>query len=191
MVSDQLKPHRTRTNRQAGITKKTSLRNKSSKKLSNKISEFKETTDAEYHENPFLKLLKISKKEKQHNKSVNFTNSLADKVTFNTSNGVSKSALRRRKRKEKDVLKPKMDELLTSLPDFQTTIQTKIQTPQPKEFVKSTKTNLNKPNAHKTTGHNIILKQENKNFSNVLKNPEFKQSPFSALKAAIQQNLNQ
>lgn len=168
------------------------MRNKTSKKLSNKISEFKETTDPEYHENPFLKLLKISKKEKQHNKSVNFTNSLTDKVTFNTSNGVSKSSLRRRKRKDKDVLKPKMDELLTSLPDFKTTtIKTSIVTPKAKEFVKSTKENLNKPNANKTTGHNIILKQEYKNFSNVLKNPEFKKSPFSALKAAIQQNLNQ
>ncbi|KAG2734452.1 hypothetical protein G9P44_002458 [Scheffersomyces stipitis] len=189
-----------------GIRKKTSLRDKSSRKsgLASKISEFKQQStidngqDEHFHENPLLKLSKISKKEKQQQKTDTFNQKLLHKVTFNTSSNISKSAVRRRKRKEKEQLKPKMDELLTSLPDDMfaptaastTTIRRATKTGEATSgYVKSTKANLNLPNANKATGHKQILKQENKNFTNVLKNPEFRQSPFSALKNAIKENL--
>ncbi|ODV80663.1 ribosome biogenesis protein SLX9 [Suhomyces tanzawaensis NRRL Y-17324] len=182
-----------------GIKKKSTLRNKSAKRsnLSNKISEFRqETGGEEFHENPLLKLSKITKKEKQQNKSASFALSVLNKTTFNTSNNISKSSLRRRKRKEKEQLKPNMQELLTSLPgakdgdDLFSSNTTTIKSAKSSEgFVKSSKLNKNLPNATKKSGHQQILREEHKNFSNVLKNPAFRQSPFDALKSAIQQNM--
>ncbi|KAK6203104.1 ribosome biogenesis protein SLX9 [Scheffersomyces amazonensis] len=183
----------------AGIKKKTSLRDKSSKRtLSSKISAFKQEVGneggEEYHENPMLKLSKISKKEKQQTKSSNFVERLSNKVTFNTSNSISKSALRRRKRKSKEELKPKMNELLSSLPETTLITSLKLKSKSKHDQNESnigfiSKQTSNAPNANKRSGHKKILIEENKNFNNVLKNPEFKASPFSALKNAIQQNL--
>ncbi|EGW33122.1 uncharacterized protein SPAPADRAFT_60434 [Spathaspora passalidarum NRRL Y-27907] len=143
-----------------------------------------------------LKLAKTSKKEKQQTKSNNFTAKLMNKVTFNTSNNLSKSALRRKKRREKEQLKPKMDELFSSLPETSTNTDitnnttTKIVTASSGEgFIKSSKSNLNKPNPSKSSGFKQILKDEHKNFNNVLKNPQFRTSPFDALRNAIQQNM--
>lgn len=151
----------------------------------NKISEFSETQDdSSYHENPFLKLLKVSKKDKQQEKSTTFAKKI--EVNGNTSGGISKSSLRRRKRKAKEELKPKMNELLMSL-DEPTNKNVKIV--EKAGFIASSKTNKNLPNAAKRTGHSKILSQENKNFSSVLQNPKFRTSPFNALKEAIAQNL--
>ncbi|KAK6464068.1 ribosome biogenesis protein SLX9 [Scheffersomyces coipomensis] len=174
----------------AGIKKKTSLRDKTNKKasLANKISEFKhEVQDGSesFHENPMLKLSKITKREKQQSKSDAFNRRLSNKITFNTSNSISKSSLRRQKKKAKEELKPKMNELLLSLPSTSGVVKGKNE--DEKAFI--AKKSLNKPNANKRTGHQRILIQENKNFKNVLTNSEFKASPFSALKNVIQQNL--
>ncbi|KAK6454506.1 glycoside hydrolase superfamily [Scheffersomyces xylosifermentans] len=188
------------------IKKKTSIRDKTAKRsnLASKISAFKQessiSNNEEYHENPMLKLSKITKKEKQQQKSAGFSEKLMSKITFNTTSSISKSASRRRKRREKEQLKPKMDELLMNLPSVDgtseissknvTTTLNKIQRNESNSgYVKSSKINLNQPNAAKASGLKKILKDENKNFTNVLKNPEFRQSPFSALKNAIQQNL--
>lgn len=174
------------------MKKRTTLRDKSAKasskqNLSNKISELQTggSNDETYHENPFLKLSKISKKDKQTEKSNTFVKKV--QVGANTTGGISKSSLRRRKRKEKEELKPKMNELLTSL-DEPLTI-TKIVERKPTGFVQSSKLNLNQPNAAKRTGHSKILSKENKNFQKVLQNPQFRTSPFAALKDAIAQNL--
>ncbi|KAI5958223.1 SLX9 [Candida theae] len=181
------------------IKKKSSLRDKSQRKsqLANKITEFKEsqhTNEPGYHENPLLKLAKTTKKQKQQEKSDQFINKLANKVTFNTGAGISKSSLRRRKRKEKEQLKPKMDELLLSLPtgDDAESKSTKLIKSSPTEFVdsKKTKKKSNAPNPTKTTGLKKIMIEEHKNFGNVLKNPEFRKSPFDALKSAIKQNMS-
>lgn len=135
-----------------------------------------------YHENPFLKLLKVSKKDKQQEKSDIFVKKI--EVSGNTTGGISKSALRRRKRKSKEELKPKMNELLTSL-DVDTSTTKIVE----RKFVESSKVNKNLPNAAKRTGHLKILSQENKNFNQVLQNPQFRTSPFDALKQAISNNL--
>lgn len=97
------------------------MRDKSQRKsqLASKISELKGSQQHigyEYHENTLLKIAKTTKKQKQQDKSDQFINKLVNKVTFNTSGGISKSSLRRQKRKEKEQLKPKMDELLLTLP---------------------------------------------------------------------------
>jgi len=163
------------------------LRAKSTKKssLTNKIAEFKQDSredEDNFTENPLLRLAKQTKKEKRQLKTTSFNEKLANKVTFNTSSGISKSSKRRQKRKEKEQLKPKMDDLLTNLPETTTIVASS--TTQPK-FLKSTKPNSNQPNAAKVSGHKKIFETESKNFVNVLKNDSFRQSPFEALKAAI------
>ncbi|RLV95768.1 Glucan 13-beta-glucosidase [Spathaspora sp. JA1] len=182
----------------AGIKKKSTLRDKSKKtNIASKITQFKHESNDTYHENPMLKLAKISKKEKQQTKTNNFTTKLMNKVTFNTSNNLSKSSIRRKKRRDKEQLKPKMDELFSSLPEVTTTDKatTKIVTSSgtsggaSEGYIKSSKSKLNKPNPTKSTGFTQILKNEHKNFNNVLKNPQFRTSPFDALRNAIQQNM--
>lgn len=179
------------------MKKRTTLRNKLSRSntkadLTGKIAELKESNnekDSDYHENPFLKLLKVSKKDKQLSKSQNFTQKF-DSANLNTTGSISKSALRRRKRHARDQLKPKMDELLQNLPETTNIVETNPGTnPGTTKFVKATKKSANLPNAAKQTGHAKIMNQESKNFANVLKNPQFRSSPFSALKNAIAQNM--
>lgn len=162
-------------------------------KLSKQIAELKEE-ETEYHENPMLKLLKITKKDKQLNKRNEFTNKLQSKVTFNLGPGVSKSTLRRQKRKAKQDLKPKLDDLWSSLPSTTTKLVDSIDEEQkgevkPKEFIKGSQKVANLPNANKKTGHAKILVNEHKNFNNVLNNKQFRASPFALLKQSISQNL--
>ncbi|CAK9438280.1 uncharacterized protein LODBEIA_P25090 [Lodderomyces beijingensis] len=194
-----------------GIKKKSSLRNKSERKsqLANKISQFKQEAQSQsqsaangaYHENPLLKIAKTTKKQKQQEKSDKFIDTLVNKVTFNTSGNLSKSSLRRKKRKEKEHLKPKMDDLLHNLPTEDTEaasasrggvtrlVTHKAQKAQDNKYLESNKSNLNKPNPTKRRGYKQIMKEENKNFSSVLKNPQFRALPFDALKNAIKQNM--
>ncbi|CAH6718696.1 ribosome biogenesis protein Slx9p [[Candida] jaroonii] len=157
------------------IKKTTKLRAKATRaskpKIVNKVVH-------QYEDNPFLKLSTISKKEKQLTKAKAFN----DKIV-NTNSTVSKSALRRRKRKAKQALKPKMEELFESLP----TLDDKV---EEKEFVEQT-TISNQPNALKRSGQRIIQKQEHENFNNILKNQQFRSSPFATLRQSIQQNMNQ
>lgn len=162
-------------------------------KLSKQIAELKE--EPEFHENPMLKLLKITKKDKQLNKRNEFTNKLQSKVTFNLGPGVSKSALRRQKKKKKEELKPKLNDLWSSLPTTTTNLIDAIDedikkgSVKPKEFISSSQKAANLPNANKKTGHAKILVEEHKNFNSVLSNKQFRSSPFETLKQAISQNL--
>lgn len=125
----------------------------------------------ERHENPFLKLSKVLKKDKQQERSHTFTRKVG------AASAISKSALRRRKRRARDELKPQMAELLTTLEE----------TPA----VSAKPANRNQPNAAKHTGHRRILEQEGKNFSAVLQSPHFRATPFEALKAAIAKNARE
>lgn len=172
------------------IKKKSGLRAKSAKRstIASKIAEFKQelAPREEYHENPLLKLLQTSKKEKQKIKSNDFTERILAKSSFNLSGGISKSSLRRRKRKAKENLKPKMDDLLLSLP--QETLNL-VDTKETQSFIAAKKKEANKPNPTKQGGHAKLLQMENKHFNRVLTDKQFKASPFDALKLAIQQNL--
>lgn len=132
-----------------------------------------------YHENPFLKLLKTSKKDKQHEKSTSFHNLIA----LSNLSGISKSALRRRKRKAREQLKPQMNDLLSTI-----AAEVPRNDDEPK-FIASTKGRDNAPNAVKRSGRNVIMRQEHEKFNHVLQNPTFKTSPFAALKEAIANNM--
>lgn len=157
--------------------------------ISSKIAEFKAEQEnvPEYHENPLLKLLKSTKKEKQAAKTSLFNERLMSKATFNLGSGVSKSALRRRKRKEREQLKPKMDDLLLSLPETVNIVDTKKA--REVKYVRDTSVPVNQPNPQKHTGHTKLLEAENKRFNQVLANREFKKSPFALLQQTISQNM--
>lgn len=141
----------------------------------NKVEESKN-----YEQNPFLKLLTVSKKEKQQTKAKTFN----DRIV-NTGLAVSKSALRRRKRKAREALKPKMDDLWESLPDNNDTETGKYVEPQVKHQPQ------NQPNPKKRTGQQAIFKQEHKQFGQTLQNPQFRTSPFATLRDAISHNLTE
>jgi len=135
-----------------------------------------------------LKLLTTTKKEKQLAKSTQFNEKILSKVTFNMSGGVSKSALRRRKRKEREQLKPKMDDLLLSLPETVNVVESKQKKKEVK-YVADNKKPTNQPNPQKHTGHTKLLEAENKRFNQVLNNSQFKKTPFALLQQAINQNM--
>lgn len=107
------------------------------------------------------------------------------KATFNLSGGISKSATRRRKRKTKENLKPKMDDLLLSLP---TETLNLVNVKEASGFIAAKKKDTNKPNPQKQGGHAKLLQMENRHFNQVLADKQFKASPFDALKQAIQHN---
>lgn len=175
------------------LKKKIGLRAKASKapSLAAKIAAHKTELAAqpEYHENPLLKLLKSTKKEKQQSKTKAFNEKLLQKVTFNLSGNVSKSARRRRARKEKEQLKPKMDDLLTSLPQETVNIVSSTNISNGKFVKDKEKANDHKPKASKQKGHQKLMQTEKTRFSQVLNNQEFKKSPFAALRQAIGNNL--
>ncbi|KAF3989337.1 hypothetical protein FT663_03090 [Candidozyma haemuli var. vulneris] len=127
-----------------------------------------------------------SSKEKQKTKSSDFNEKILSKVSFNLSGGISKSSTRRRKRKAKENLKPKMDDLLSSLP---TETLNLVDVKESQGFIQAKKKDTNKPNPQKQGGHAKLLERENKQFNKVLTDKQFKASPFDALKSAIQQNL--
>lgn len=98
--------------------KRTKLRDKVSR-LNAKESAVEEEVPYTYvlGEDPkaFLHQSKETKKEKQSLKHSSFLDRLREKSSANDFSGISKSAARRRKRKLRDDLKPKMQDLLTSL----------------------------------------------------------------------------
>lgn len=168
------------------------MRDKTAKRsLLSKIAEYKHEQQAErpdgFHENPLLKLLKVSKKEKMQAKSTLFTERLASKVTFNTSGGISKSARKRRNKKAREQLKPKMDDLFASLPQTVTVVD--AQSVKKQFIVDVAAKPTNAPNPQKHLGHTKLLAAENRHFGQVLLNLQFQASPFAALKAAIGQNM--
>lgn len=149
----------------------------------NKIEE----PNKNYEQNPFLKLLTISKKEKQMSRARSFN----DRIV-NTSLNISKSALRRRKRKARESLKPKMDDLLASLPGDDSESNHNDSSSQnngSKEYIEATVKAQNKPNVKKKSGQQIIFKQEHQHFNEVLQNNQFRSSPFATLRSAISQNM--
>lgn len=168
------------------------MRAKATKKsLLSKIEEFKQEQERpeDHHENPLLKLLKQSKKEKQQAKTNLFNERLLNKVTFNLSGGISKSARKRRNKKAKEELKPKMDDLFSSLPEATVKIVKSSDVKTKKYVADADKKPTNAPNPQKHTGHTKLLAAENEHFNRVLQNKQFRSSPFAALKEAIGQNM--
>ncbi|CCD25917.2 Slx9p NDAI_0G01410 [Naumovozyma dairenensis CBS 421] len=161
----------------------------------------------------YLHQARESKKDKQLNKQLSFLSKMKSKSTGKESNfdGISKSSIRRRKRKLRDDLKPKMEDLLTSLAQEQDL----------KEHVRNNQrqrddrrghdvlcqpkllnllsmrnyTNMNEPgsviikknqpNIRNQKGAKALSQLESKRFTQVLTNQTFQQNPFASLREII------
>ncbi|KAH3679161.1 hypothetical protein WICMUC_001172 [Wickerhamomyces mucosus] len=193
------------------MAKRTNLRSKIAAKSQSNVNKSSIPTESVLTPDPkaFLHEYKETKKDKLLEKKNDFLNRLRKS---NDESNISKSSLRRRKRKQRDALLPKMQDLLTTLEDEvqnndenlnnEKTIadDDKIKAPkthksinivdskkyvdhQDKGFLK------NLPSSRTKKGSKIIEIQEKKQFGEVLKNSQFKQSPFDALKNAIQNRI--
>ncbi|SMN17990.1 similar to Saccharomyces cerevisiae YGR081C SLX9 Protein required for pre-rRNA processing [Maudiozyma saulgeensis] len=99
--------------------KRNTLRNKAAARLGNtsKVDEVEPIAELAEDPKAFLHQFKETKKEKHNNKQNDFLSKI--KKSSGSLNpefeGISKSSVRRRKRKMRDNLKPRLDDLLTSL----------------------------------------------------------------------------
>jgi ribosome biogenesis protein SLX9 len=104
--------------------------------------------------------------------------------------GISKSALRRRKRKLRDELRPKLTEdLLDALTEStQTTINKGEDGVE--EIIIQEKVKLNHaPNPHNKRGEMALFKIENEQFKQVLKHESLRKGGLSALRDSILANM--
>lgn len=163
------------------VAKKKSLRTKAARS-SNK--EETVTQQFDFGEDPkaFLHVARETKKEKLANKHNEFKKQIITSAT----GGISKSALRRRKRKARDDLKPKMEDLLTTLENApETEVVTTTFTNHEHKYVPEKAVDANLPNIRNKKGSKKIHDQEVARFNAVLGDTSFKQSPFAALREAI------
>lgn len=185
--------------------KRNQLRNKAASRLS-KPEEFDSTEVVSLlppDPKAFLHQPRESKKEKVLNKSQSFVSKIKDQASLNNS-GISKSSLRRRKRKLRDDLKPKMQDLLTSLQKEGVMEEIKDQSEQNEQRQNvtnftasnnpfhleskesgSVRIKKNEPNIKNQKGAKALAQNETARFQQVLKNQSFQQSPFSALREVI------
>lgn len=198
--------------------KRNTLRGKVAARLGSKPSDIPivvPEANAELYEDPkaFLHQYKESKKEKQMNKQNAFISKIKESSKTEFS-GISKSSIRRRKRKLRDNLKPRIEDLLTSLeqePDlkeFTTATHDKgdvmtdestvsmltSTTPSSVTRIVDSKKSLepgsvrikkNEPNIRNKKGARALSIKESERFMQVLKTDEFKKNSFAALRDII------
>ncbi|ODV64071.1 Slx9p ASCRUDRAFT_68097 [Ascoidea rubescens DSM 1968] len=194
-----------------GIKKKGISKTKASKTLSSNFL-VRNKKILKPSEVSFLHLINTdTKKEKQLMKSSKFLSKFTeDNIKKNPdpnlnqavdSNliGISKSSLRRRKRKLRENLKPKLSDLLDSLNSIE---DDNNSAKQPNKINKNSNNiqnvkiekkgyinkqlNKNQPNPHKSlNSFKIISKMENSNFIKVLNDESFKANPFQAIRDKI------
>lgn len=173
------------------------------------VSEVDETFDKPLNtdQHAFLHQPRETKKEKQMNKQQTFLSRVKENSSSSEPSfaGISKSAMRRRKRKLRDDLKPKMADLLTSLgkeDDLKQHIannstsegfeDSKIQVTKVLQadhrhvsepgFIQIKK---NEPNIRNQKGAKALSIKESSRMNSILTNTDFQQNPFGALKDVI------
>lgn len=162
------------------MAKRTQLRTKAARSSSRAVKQSGESLP----EDPqaFLHQYKETKQQKLLNKRQTLLSKLG------TESSISKSSLRRRKRKEKQELKPKMEELLTSPEE---SMGDAINVVDSKQYVQAKKKSANAPSTRTKKGLQKVEQQERKLFGMILKDQQFKKSPFEALRESISNRLKQ
>ncbi|CCC70194.1 hypothetical protein NCAS_0E01240 [Naumovozyma castellii] len=163
----------------------------------------------------YLHQARETKKEKQMNKQQNFLERMKMKANGDGNlEGISKSSIRRRKRKMREDLKPKMYDLLTSLQqesdlrdhvladdrkddnnedEMVVDSVTKITKSAAYSHITSGKPmepgsvimKKNQPNIRNQKGAKAISQKESARFNQVLTNQSFQQNPFGSLREII------
>ncbi|AJR87599.1 Slx9p [Saccharomyces cerevisiae YJM693] len=173
-----------------------------------------ESYDIESDPRAFLHQPKETKKEKLLNRQNTFLSNLKGKSTLNDGiaanfDGISESSIRRRKRKLREELKPRMQDLLTSLEqekdlrgiiensskdmnnDDDIDMDSKIRFVDTKEMnlkkiePGSVRIKKNQPNIRNQKGAKALAANETARFNQVLTNQDFQKNPFGALREVI------
>jgi ribosome biogenesis protein SLX9 len=162
------------------MAKRTQLRTKVARATTKSLKQ----TGEDLPEDPqaFLHAYKETKKEKLQSKRQN----LLTKLTSDSA--ISKSSLRRRKRKEKQELKPKMEELLTTLEE---SIGDTINVVDSAQFLEKKHAHAHAPNTRTKKGLQKVESQERQRFGLILKDQTFQKSPFEALRESIANRLKE
>lgn len=197
--------------------KRNTLRNKAAARLGGSVL----TNDAalpamDFPEDPkaFLHQHKETKREKQTNKQTDFLSKIRQGSDRKDASfdGISKSSVRRRKRKMRDNLKPRLDDLLVSLqkeddlheftreespaagpsvsenpfaPKVDATPHIQVTRIVEKMEPGSVKIKRNEPNIRNQKGAKMLAAKERQRFNEVLTNQVFQQNSFSALRDII------
>ncbi|AAS52365.1 AEL319Cp [Eremothecium gossypii ATCC 10895] len=180
--------------------KRTQLRAKAMRQRRNS-SEAMETEELPPDPKAFLHQLRESKREKQLNRSQSFLNRLRDQAG---NGGISKSALRRRKKRMKEELKPRMEDLLTSLKEegvleedesgelAAVTGVTAITASNgysglhdTAEACGTVRIRKNEPSIRTQRGAKLLTTKEQERFTKVISNERFRSSPFETLREII------
>ncbi|ODQ63634.1 hypothetical protein NADFUDRAFT_53295 [Nadsonia fulvescens var. elongata DSM 6958] len=187
----------------AASKKRTTLRTRSAPSAASGVAaaaasglDIGSTIDSEV---PYLHQLNhTTKKEKRETKHQGLLSKLnSGKLgTGATGGSISKSSLRRHKRKQSEKLGVNLNDLLEADENLNSLLATGSTATDKSsdiadtinKFVSDTKKNV--PNPKKNLRANeIIVKSEISRFNNVLKQDEFKKSPFATLKDFIKGNL--
>ncbi|QLL31312.1 hypothetical protein HG536_0B01750 [Torulaspora globosa] len=191
--------------------RRTTLRNKAAAAAARNLEEV-EDEELDVSSRSFLHQPRESKKEKQLNKHQIFLNRVLEKSSGRDDlAGISKSAVRRRKRKLRDELKPRMGDLLTSLREEDDLKQHVLEGstdggPSDGNSDPIAKKNVvrvlskderragelgyvhirkNEPNIRNQKGAKALSIRETSRMNDILHNSSFQQNPFGALREAI------
>lgn len=185
--------------------RRTTLRNKAAAAAAAAAApnhEEMEQTEVDMASRPFLHQPRESKKDKQNTKQQTFLNNILAKAGGKDEfAGISKSAVRRRKRKMRGELKPKMGDLLTSLgqeEDLKDHVgmevgnaeaQRKVTKVVPADSHEPAQAaagrKKNEPNIRNQKGAKALSVRETARINSVLTNASFRQNPFGALRDVI------
>lgn len=191
--------------------RRTTLRNKAAAAAGRNHEEI-EQEELDVSSRSFLHQPRESKREKQLNKQQGFLNRVMEKSSGREDfAGISKSAVRRRKRKLREDLAPKMGDLLTSLgqeDDLKHHVlegssgeeheDTTVKAPAQKRSVKVlsreelktgepgfVRIRKNEPSIRNQKGAKALSIRETSRMNGILHNTSFQQNPFGALREAI------
>lgn len=195
--------------------KRNTLRNKAAARLGGSVLSPDAATapvlDLPEDPKAFLHQYKETKREKQTNKQTDFLSKIRQGSGRSDPafEGISKSSVRRRKRKMRDNLKPRLDDLLVSLqkeedlneftkepedaaapstnPFAPKTDAPHIKVTRIVEKIEpgSVKIKRNEPNIRNQKGAKMLAVKERQRFNEVLTNQVFQQNSFSALRDII------
>lgn len=172
------------------IKKRTTLRSKSTKKSTTPLVKQDETTKEKVLNKAIEK--NITRRPIATTQTTLISNSVIPESLDPNQPGISKSAIKRRKRKLRDQIRPKftedmLDALTTSTG---TTIEKSEDGTQEKITIESKVKLDHTPNPFNKRGEAALNKIENQRFKQVMKNKELMSGGVGSLKEAILFNMN-
>lgn len=173
------------------VKKRTTLRSKSSKRVGNTTLPINKNTNNSKKDKIIDKIIEKSSINDANKATILSSNNVIPNLKDPKQPGISKSAIRRRKRKLRDQLAPKLTEdLLDALTESTNTVINKT-IDGTEEIVIKEKVKLDHtPNPHNKRGAMALYKIENEKFKQVLKNKEVRNGGLSALRNLILENIS-